>query len=89
MIRALEDKGRDAHVSEVMRTDMPTIHHKKPLEEALPLMQAGQAPALAVANTAGQLMGLITPEKIGEMMLVRAARPDALLRRRGSVRRKA
>lgn len=59
------------------------------LEEALRLMQAGQAPVVAVVDTAGRLVGLITPENIGEMMMVRAARPEALLRKRRSVQGKA
>ena len=85
IILALRNEGRDARVSEVMRTDVPTIHYRKSLEEALRLMQAGQAPAVAVVDTAGRLIGLITPENIGEMMMVRAARPEALLRKRRAV----
>jgi CBS domain-containing protein len=89
IILALRNEGRDAPVSEVMRTDVPTIHFRKSLEEALRSMQAGQAPAVAVVDTAGQLMGLITPENIGEMMMVRATRPEALLRKRRSAQGEA
>jgi Zn-dependent protease len=70
-------KGEPAtSVLDVMTRDLPTIRDWQPLEPALALLNGAKAPALLVLNEAQQLVGLITPENIGEMMMVRNARPD-------------
>jgi stage IV sporulation protein FB len=76
MIRALRDRGPEAPVLEVMRTDIPAINHREPLEKALQLMQQNQVPAIGVVDGSSRLMGLITPENIGEMMMILAASPE-------------
>lgn len=75
MIRALRDRGPDAPVLEVMRADIPTVRDRQPLEDALRLMQEGRLPAVGVTDGFGRLVGLVTPENIGEMMMILAARP--------------
>jgi CBS domain-containing protein len=60
-------------VLEVMRSDIPLIHHRQPLEEALRLMQSASLPAVGVEDSGGRLVGLITPENVGEMMMVLTA----------------
>jgi len=42
--------------------------------EAFRLMQESASPALPVVDRVGRLLGLITPENIGEMMLVNSLR---------------
>ncbi|MGY2050481.1 site-2 protease family protein [Methylobacterium sp. JK268] len=76
MIRALRERGPDAPVLEVMRGDIPTVRDRQPLEDALRLMQQGGLPAVGVTDSFGRLVGLITPENVGEMMMVLAARPE-------------
>ena len=39
-------------------------------------MNQSRAPALLVVNDANQLVGLLTPENVGEMMMVQSVRPD-------------
>jgi hypothetical protein len=39
-------------------------------------MQEKRLPAVGVNDGAGRLIGLITPENIGEMMMIQAARPE-------------
>ena len=85
MIRALKQGGADTPVAAAMRTDIPTIHHRKPLDESLRLMQQSGVPAVAVVDSYGRLVGLMTHENIGEMMMVRAARPEGF--RFGHLRR--
>jgi stage IV sporulation protein FB len=75
MIRALRDQGPTTSVMEVMRSDIPVIHQRQPLEKALQLMQESQVPAIGVTDGASRLVGLITPENVGEMMMVLAASP--------------
>ncbi|WP_207484115.1 site-2 protease family protein [Arenibaculum pallidiluteum] len=76
MIRALRDQGAQTPVLEAMRADIPQIGHRRTLDEALALLQQTGAPALGVTDAAGRLIGLITPENIGELMMVHAARPS-------------
>lgn len=75
MIRALREQGPATSVMEVMRGDIPVIHQRQPLEKALQLMQESQMPAIGVTDGASRLVGLITPENVGEMMMVLAASP--------------
>ncbi|RRH90057.1 CBS domain-containing protein [Mesorhizobium tamadayense] len=76
MIRALKEKGPAASVANAMRTDIPKIHYRKRLEEGLRLMQNTNVPAVAVMDNAERLVGLITYENIGEMLMVRSAVSD-------------
>jgi hypothetical protein len=50
-------------------------------------MQDSSVPAVAALDSAGHLVGLVTHETIGEMMMVRSAVPEGFrfghLRRRG------
>ena len=73
MIRALKEKGPTASVANAMRTDIPKIHYRKRLEEGLRLMRNANVPAVAVMDNAERLVGLITYENIGEMLMVRSA----------------
>jgi CBS domain-containing protein len=75
IIRALRERGPEAPVLEVMRRDIPLVHHRHSLEEALRAMQRDGVPAVGAVDAEGRLMGLITPENLGEMMMVHAARP--------------
>jgi len=76
MIRALKEKGPQAPVVTAMRTDIPKVHYRKHLQESLRLMQEANAPAVAVVDSMDRLIGLMTHETIGEMMMVRAATSD-------------
>jgi len=75
MIRALREQGTNTPVIEVMRTDIPVIHHRQPLDNALRIMQDGRLPAIGVTNSEGRLVGMVTPENIAEMMMILAASP--------------
>ena len=76
MIKALRERGPDTPVLDVMRSDIPVIEDRRNLDEVLRLMQERGLPAVGITNRDGLLLGLITPENIGEMMMVQAARPD-------------
>ncbi|WP_028032587.1 site-2 protease family protein [Chelativorans sp. J32] len=76
MILALKETGPDAPVVSVMRTDVPKVHRRQNLTEGFRLMQEKNAPAVAVIDSSGRLVGLLTHETIGEMMMVRAAMPE-------------
>jgi len=74
MIRALRDNGPQTPVMEAMIRDIPLVNHRTSLTAALRLLQERRLPAIGVEDGAGRLVGLITPENIGEMMMVQAAR---------------
>jgi Zn-dependent protease/CBS domain-containing protein len=76
MIRALKDKGLEAPVRDVMRTDIPLLQERKCLDEAFRRMQDGAFPAVGVVDGKGKLVGLVTPENIGEMMMLRSLAPE-------------
>ncbi|WP_309083288.1 site-2 protease family protein [Chelativorans sp.] len=85
MIAALKETGPDAPVVRAMRTDIPSVHRRQNLTEGFRLMQEKSAPAVAVVDSTGRLVGLLTHETIGEMMMVRAAMPEGF--RFGRLRR--
>jgi stage IV sporulation protein FB len=75
LIRALKQLGPDARVADVMTTTVPSVGQRSCLDEALRLLQEKAAPAVAVTDAQGRLVGLVTPETIGEMMMLRQALP--------------
>ncbi len=75
LIRALKQLGPDARVADVMSTKVPSVGHRSCLDEALRLLQEKAAPAVAVTDQQGRLVGLVTSETIGEMMMLRDAMP--------------
>jgi stage IV sporulation protein FB len=58
-----------------MRSDIPMVEDRRNLDEALRPMQENRLPAVGMTDRAGRLVGLVTPENIGEMMMVQAAHP--------------
>lgn len=74
LIRALHAHGPDVPVTQVMRTDIPVVPARRLLGDALRIMREQGLPAIAVADASGRLTGLVTPENLGEMMMVQAAR---------------
>ena len=75
LIRALKQFGPDARVADVMTSPVPTVGHRACLEEAFQILQEQATPAVGVVDASGQLVGLITSETIGEMLMVRDALP--------------
>lgn len=76
IIRALKELGPDARVSEAMTTNLPIVDRRRPLDEAVKVLQEKSAPAIAVVEPDGRLVGLITTETIGELMMVSQAMPE-------------
>jgi CBS domain-containing protein len=75
MIKALKERGPDTPVLEVMQVDIPTVPARTKLDTALrSLMERGR-PVVGVTEADGRLVGLLTVENLGEMMMVQAALP--------------
>ena len=75
LIRALKERGPDAKVADAMTTNVPTLGHRHCLDEAFRLLQEKSVPAVAIVDAAGRLIGLVTSETIGEMLMVHRAMP--------------
>jgi stage IV sporulation protein FB len=75
MIRALKTLGPDARVQQAMTTDVPTVGARSCLEDAFRVLQEKSAPAVGIVDAAGRLVGLITSETVGEMLMVQHALP--------------
>jgi stage IV sporulation protein FB len=73
MIRALQEAGPDSPVLEAMTREVATVPHRVPLERAMEAMQQA-AGAIGVVDGTGRLVGLLTQENLGEMLMVEAAR---------------
>ncbi|HSK39275.1 MAG TPA: site-2 protease family protein, partial [Arenibaculum sp.] len=76
MIRALRERGPSTPVLDVMRSDIPVVAQRGSLDEAMRLLQQNRLPAVGVVDGEGRLTGLVTPENVGEMMMIHAARPE-------------
>ena len=75
VIRALKQLGPDARVADAMTATLPTVGHRQCLDEAFRLLQEKAAPAVGVTDADGKLIGLITAETVGEIMMVQSALP--------------
>ena len=73
MIAALRERGPDAPVAEVMLRNVPTVQAGANFERAFRWMQESGVPAVMVADRAGRVVGMLTPENVGELMMVQAA----------------
>ncbi len=80
IVRALKQMGPDARVGQAMTTDIPVVDRARRLDEALRILQEQSAPAVGVVDAGGQLIGLITAETLGEMMLIGDLAPNFRLR---------
>jgi stage IV sporulation protein FB len=78
IIRTLKERGPNAKVADAMTSPVPTLGHRRCLDEAFRILQEKSAPAVAVVDTAGRLVGLVTSETIGEMMLLHQALPKGV-----------
>jgi len=75
IIRALKTLGPDARVAQTMKSDIPVIGHRSCLEEAFRILQEKASPAVGVVDADGRLIGLVTSETVGEMLMVKDAMP--------------
>jgi Zn-dependent protease/CBS domain-containing protein len=75
LIAALKQRGSTAAVADVMQRDLPTVRADEPFDKAFQLMQESAFPALPVVDRFGRLLGLITPENVGELMMVSSLLP--------------
>jgi stage IV sporulation protein FB len=87
LITALRKTGVETPVVEVMRVDVPSLHYTMLFDQAWAALNESGLPALPVLDSAGRLVGLFTPENVGELLMVHdalAAAPGGFSARRRS-----
>jgi stage IV sporulation protein FB len=75
LIRALKERGPDAKVADAMTGQIPTLSHRSCLDEAFRLLKEKSAPAVGIIDASDRLVGLVTSETIGEMLMLHRAMP--------------
>ena len=75
MIKALKASGPDTPVLDVMETDIPTVPARSSLERALKAFTEKGKSVVGATDVQGRLVGLVTRENLGEMMMLQSARP--------------
>jgi Zn-dependent protease/predicted transcriptional regulator len=73
LISGLRQSGPGAPVTTVMRTNVVTVPASASLEEAFRAMEEGELPAVIVTDRRGNVIGMVTPENVGELMMVQSA----------------
>jgi stage IV sporulation protein FB len=73
MVQALSKTGPGTPALDAMARDIPTVPLHGRLEAALKAMQEHSAPAVGVVDGNGKLVGYVTPENVGELMMVETA----------------
>jgi Zn-dependent protease/predicted transcriptional regulator len=69
---ALQEHGGDVEVRQVMHHECPTVTDRDMLYRAMEQMQSDHCGALPVMHD-GEMVGLVTTENIGEVMMIRSA----------------
>ena len=70
VLGALHQSGGAFPATEAMRGDIPCVADDSDLDDALRLMESRGLPALLAVDRAGRLAGLVTFEKLGQMLLI-------------------
>jgi Zn-dependent protease/CBS domain-containing protein len=87
MVRALKERGPGTPVLEVMQADVPTVAARAKLDTALRMLMHRGRPVVGVTDAQDKLVGLLTVENLGEMMMVQSARPSVAAGPWGNPRR--
>jgi stage IV sporulation protein FB len=73
MIAGLRKSGAGTPVADVMHANIPAVSESMLFDRAFALMQQCRCPALPVLDAASRLVGLFTPENVGELIMVHSA----------------
>lgn len=78
ILQDLHDSGGEMPVVDAMRTDIPALGERSGLDDALRLIEEQQLPAVAIADARGRMVGMVTLENLGQMMMLERQRPKAI-----------
>jgi len=87
LVRALGESGPDAPVTDALGEIAPSVRRRDPLDFGVREMNRLGTPAISVIDEHGALVGLLSMQNVGEMLMVRSAQPDWKFARRGAAGR--
>jgi Zn-dependent protease len=76
ILSAVRKHGGDEPASAFMRSGVDSVRPATPVESVFDRLQGPGSAALYVTDTDGRIVGLLTRQALGEVMMIRAARPD-------------
>lgn len=76
ILSALKVHDREASITTFIRAPVETVRSTTPLLAVLDRLHGPQAVALAVTDSEGALVGLLTRQNLAEMIIIKAMRPN-------------
>jgi Zn-dependent protease len=76
ILGAVRKHGGDEPASAFMRSGVEAVRPATPVESVFDRLQGPSSAALYVTDADGRIVGLLTRQALGEVMMIRAARPD-------------
>ena len=76
ILTAVRQHGGEEPASNFMRSGVQSVRPATPVESLFERLQDPKATALYVTDADGKIVGLLTRQGLGEVMMIRAARPD-------------
>ena len=76
ILGAVRKHGGDEPASAFMRSGVDSVRPATPVESVFDRLQGPGSAALYVTDADGRIVGLLTRQALGEVMMIRAARPD-------------
>ena len=76
ILSAVRKHGGDEPASAFMRSGVEAVRPATPVESVFDRLQGPSSAALYVTDADGRIVGLLTRQALGEVMMIRAARPD-------------
>ena len=73
MVECLAKDGAGENVSKVMDRDIPTVSPDTNLAEVLRPLRNRKYPAVGITDHMGKLIGYVTLENVGELLMVETA----------------
>ena len=76
ILSAVRKHGGDEPASAFMRSGVQAVRPATPVESVFDRLQGPGSAAFYVTDADGRIVGLLTRQALGEVMMIRAARPD-------------
>ncbi len=82
ILTAVREHGREEPASAFMRSGVESVRPSTPVQAVFERLQDPKAAALYVTDPDGAIVGLLTRQALGEVVLIRSVRPDWRFERR-------
>jgi CBS domain-containing protein len=76
LIAAVRDHKGEEPASAFMRVGVESVRPSQPIEGVFDRLQDPKAAALYVTDSDGAIVGLLTRQALGEVVMIRSVRPD-------------